>query len=652
SPENPVWTVSASHLQLDTIKEKGVARNIVLRFYHVPILYSPYYSFSLNARRKSGFLAPSFGYTADHGFYMTQPFYWNMAPNYDLLLTPQWYSLRGLQTNGLFRYLTPHSNGDWYLSFLPNDKEFSQYRQDTLSKYASTVPDQNLSPYINALNTNDNDRAFIDLKNDITFNHRWNAKVYARYASDPYFAEDFPSLFLEQNSDQLPSYAEVNYSGLHWTDTFLVQSYQTLHPIDQYLTPAQNQYTRLPELNFNAAYPQFIPDYNFNMSGQFVRFVYRSAYYPFTYERPVGNRMHLQPSISRPFDWASGYVTPTLTLDSTQYFSRLSTTGSTIPRQEYDVNRALPIFDIDTGWYFDRFIDFRHHHYIQTIEPRLFYLYVPYLNQDEYPNFDTQLLPFSASNLFSLNQFTGYDRLQNANQISLGLMSNIINASNATNILSAEMGFIGYMEDQKVCLLQNCKRIPQSISPITGELTWHPNPSWAFTGQAAWDTALKQVNNAQVGTQYQFQNKEIATLSYEFTHGNPDTPFDSLGFSTNSSLITAGLMWPLTSHWQVFGYDYYDLTHHHAVNQYTGLSYDTCCWAFRVIMATAYTGAFQINNGQTLQNQYDTTYYIQFLLKGLGTAGNREAKSMLTATLPGFEDTFSNNAQNTYNQHF
>ncbi|EKD45021.1 MAG: organic solvent tolerance protein [uncultured bacterium] len=111
-------------------------------------------------------------------------------------------------------------------------------------------------------------------------------------------------------------------------------------------------------------------------------------------------------------------------------------------------------------------------------------------------------------------------------------------------------------------------------------------------------------------------------------------------------------MWPLTSHWQVFGYDYYDLTHHHAVNQYTGLSYDTCCWAFRVIMATAYTGAFQINNGQTLQNQYDTTYYIQFLLKGLGTAGNREAKSMLTATLPGFEDTFSNNAQNTYNQHF
>lgn len=653
NPVHPAWTLSAQHLILDQKKEVGRAKQMVLRVKNVPILYSPYYSFSLNESRKSGFLTPTTGYTSYHGFYFTQPFYWNIAPNHDLLITPEWYSQRGLQLNNLFRYLTEDSNGTWYASFLPNDTAFSQYKSTTLSKYASTVPDATLTPYLNELSNKSNDRGFIDLQNDFLLSNAWSAKVYARYTTDPYFAENFQSLFLEQNSDQLPSFAEVTYQGLHWNDVFLIQSYQTLHPIDQYaISPAQNQYTRLPEMDFSARYPQFIPNYNFGFSSQFVHFMYNSAYYPFTYQRPVGDRIHLQPSISRPFNWASGYFTPQLLLDTTQYFSDAAMSTPNIPRTEYDVRRTLPIVDIDTGWYFDRSIDYGEHHYMQTIEPRLFYLYVPYTNQDNYPNFDTQLLPFSAFNLFSLNQFTGFDRLQNANQISMGLSTNLIRQSNADNVLSADVGFIGYMDDQRVCLLQNCKRIAQSISPVTGDVTWTPNRIWNFNAQAAWDTALRQVNNASVATQYHFPHGKIALFQYQFTHGNPDTPFDSLGFSTNSSLITAGLMWPVSSHWNMFGYDYYDLTHGYSVNQYTGLSYDTCCYALRVIVSTAHIGTFRLNNGQTLQNQFTTTYYVQLLLKGLSSVGNHDAESMLTDTLPGFEDVFSRNGHYGFNQHY
>ena len=139
-------------------------------------------------------------------------------------------------------------------------------------------------------------------------------------------------------------------------------------------------------------------------------------------------------------------------------------------------------------------------------------------------------------------------------------------------------------------------------------------------------------------------------MNYEFAHCNPDTPFDSLGFSTNSSLITAGLVWPLIQHWNFFGYDYYDLTHQHPVNQYVGLSYNTCCWALRLIVSHAYTGTLQLTNGAS-QNQYNTTYFMQLLLKGLGSGGNRNAESMLTSTLPGFKDDFSNHGRYGFSQN-
>ncbi len=651
SPLDPAWIISAKKMVLDRNSGEGSAHNVVIRFKKIPIFYTPYYSFPLNAARESGFLAPSLGYANTHGFYFAEPYYWNMAPNYDLLITPQWYSERGAQLNNLFRYLTNESDGFLYTSFLPDDRKFAQFRQNTLNSFASTAPNTTLAPYLAELNGDSSTRGFIDFQNDFTLNKKWTGKVYARYLSDPYYAEDFQSAFLKQSNNQIPSFGELDYAGLHWHDTFLIQAYQTLHPIDQFNTPAQNQYTRLPEIDANANYPQFLPNYNFSLSAQAVKFNYESDYYPQTYDRPVGDRIHLEPTINRPFLWSYGFLTPALTMDSTNYFSQLPSATPTSSRPIYDVNRTLPIFDIDSGLYFDRQSQIGGKHYIQTFEPRVFYLYTPYLNQDSYPNFDTQQLPFSTTNLYSINQFTGFDRLQNANQLSLGLTSNLLREQDASNVLTAQLGLIDYFSNPHVCLLlQNCKTVSQSISPVAGLLKWSPNPLWTFDTQAAWDTVLKQINNTQLGAQYHWLENRIISVNYQFTHGNPDTPFDSLGFSTNSSLITAGLLWPLSDRWRFFGYTYYDLTHRRPQNQYVGLSYDTCCWAARVIAADNFNGTTSINGGQIFQNQYTTSYYFEFLLKGLGSAGNRRAEDMLTSTLPGFEDVFSNRGHYGYQQ--
>lgn len=648
APIDPSWTISANSMQLDREKGEGTARGVIIHFKKVPIFYAPYYSFPLNSARKSGLLTPAAGYSTENGFFFAQPYYWNIAPNYDLLLTPEWYSYHGTQLNADFRYLTGQSDGFLYASFLPNDRKFAQFQQSTLNSFAGTTPSAALQPYVNALATGNSDRAFIDFENHVTFNQFWTGKFYARYLSDPYYAESFQSQFLTQNTNQIPSFAELNYTGSHWNDTFLMQAYQTLHPIDQFLTPAQNQYTRLPEIDFNAAYPRFFSNFNFNLSGQLVHFDYSSDYAPLTYQVPIGERVHIQPSISRPFTWSALYLTPQLTADSTNYFSELPSTTPTAMRPTFNENRTLPIFDLDSGLYLDRSVHIGGTHYIQTIEPRLFYLYTPYVNQNNDPNFDTQLLPFSVSNLYAINQFSGFDRIQNANQLTVGLSSRLLRSSNSDNVLTGQMGFINYFSNPRVCLVQGCTIVSQPISPITGALNWNPNPLWSFGTQTAWDTALHQVNNAQVGVQYHTDDEHVVVFGYQFTHGNPDTPFDAYGFSTNASLLTMGLTFPLALRWQLIGYTYYDLTHKRPENQYLGLSYNTCCWALRFIVSDNFTGTGQINGGQRFVDQYSTSYYIEFLLKGLGSTGNHRAEDMLMSTLPGFEDIFSNRGHYGY----
>ncbi|MDP1573403.1 MAG: LPS-assembly protein LptD [Coxiellaceae bacterium] len=648
SPTNPTWQLSASSMHLDKKKGVGTAHNLFIKFKKVPIFYAPYFSFPMNKERKSGFLTPTVGSSNNFGFFVGEPYYWNMAPNYDLTLTPGWYTERGLQLSENFRYLTPSSNGFLYSTFLTDDEKFGQFRAATLASYAGTTPSVTLAPYLSELSSESNQRAFFDFENHMRINNDWKAKLFVRYVTDPYYNQDFQSQYLQQNTNQLPSFGELDYEGEHWTDTFLIQAYETLHPINQFSSAAQNQYTRLPEWDFSTRYPQIAPYLNFSLTGQAVDFIYHSDYSPFTYQMPIGQRLHLLPSFSTPFNWASFYLTPQLSVDSTSYLTQMPAADASTSRPTNDTSRTLPIFNIDSGWYFDHTTTFGKNNYIQTIEPRLFYLYVPYVNQNAYPNFDTVLLPFSTNNLYSLNEFTGFDRLQNANQLTAGLTSHLLRGIDASNILTAELGAIVYFEPEKVCLQTGCTNSTEYLSPITGSLTWNPTSPWAITSQIAWDPSYNQMNNAQVGAQYHFQNNHILIFNYQFAHGGQNTPFTSFATTTNASLITGGIIWPLAKRWDGFAYTYYDLTNAHAVTQYAGLSYSTCCWAFRVIASEVYNGQTTVQGGQIDQSQFAKSVFVQLQLKGLGSASYHSADTMMAATLPGFTNPLSSKGRDQY----
>jgi len=81
---NEDWMLQASSLKLDTDAQQGVAHQVVMRFKDVPIFYTPYIAFPLGDSRQSGLLFPSFGHSGSNGYQLEVPYYFNLAPNYDM----------------------------------------------------------------------------------------------------------------------------------------------------------------------------------------------------------------------------------------------------------------------------------------------------------------------------------------------------------------------------------------------------------------------------------------------------------------------------------------------------------------------------------------------------------------------------------------
>ncbi|MBS0352072.1 MAG: LPS-assembly protein LptD [Proteobacteria bacterium] len=659
-PTNPAWQISAGKIDLDQKSGWGTAYNMKLRFYDVPVLYVPLYTFPIDNRRKTGFLTPDITYQSANGLEAAFPFYWNLAPNYDLTTTPKVIQTRGLLLNNLFRYLlSPGNNGEMYLSFNPYDPKFNQFRKDTLANPGEAPPGVSLTPYLNDLASDGSTRAFFHLYDSAHFNDNWNGHILLNYVTDDYFFQDYGSAYSDIIANQLPNQGDIEYRDNNISFIGLIQGYQTLHIIGQAANPALDQYTRLPELDFNSDFADLFYGLDFSLGAQSVNFAYNSQFEPETTDLPVGERLHLRPTLSWPLFTAGAYLTPQIALDSTSYATKLATdeadqdqnqiqpNGDFNNRPSFDASRNIPIFDVDSGLYFDRplFLDDRH--YLATLEPRFYYLYVPYVNQNKYPNFDSELLPFTFEQLFDVNRFTSYDRLENANQISLGLTSRFLNSDTSFQKLKFDTGFGYYLESPKVCLdPTDCSTStdqfisPHSrLTPLVAQLTYYPWKYWSTTASYAYDVNVGATNNAQIGVDFDKDQTYVFTFNYMYVREqNFQNMTDSYGFSNSTNLINAGFAWPFTIHWSGLAYGQYNISKERPDSYYGGLAYDTCCWSFRVIASRSFWKQTNSDDG-SFANIYKNAYYVQLQLKSLGTIGNKPG-SLISQTLSNFADPF------------
>ncbi len=644
-PKSPAWQFSTSTLILDQTNNVGQAYNAVIRLKNIPVFYFPYYNFQLNNDRKTGILFPVIGQTSNSGIYLALPYYFNIAPNYDLLLTPELYGSRGFLLASVFRYLTKSSHGTIFFNFLPDDQRFSKFRRNAINTYSSdntNYPPDVYEPYLNALTKMKNQRGMLGMRDNSQFNQHLSMRYYLNLVSDPYYLTDVstPSLSANSTTNQLLNLFQLRYNGVHWDSSLYAQGYQTLHLITQIQGPRQaikqalDQYRRLPDLNAFGYYP-LSDDFSFEIDNDFTNFEYKSILFP---GKPFGTRFHLRPGFNLMLENSAAYIKPEVWFDETVY-----DTQNSIPGINSKLTRGLPIVDIDMGLHLFRHFSMHHDSYNQTLEPRLYYLYVPYTNQDKLPNFDTIQLPFFFDQLYALNTFESYDRIENANQVSFGLSSNIIRNSNGARILSANVGDIYYISQPKVCLIPGCNLTQRDFSPVVANLSFFPNDLWSFTGTVAWDPKFSTTNNAGFGIGYNRGGHRIFHLNYLFVSANPHsiatftptTDNTANDFVNNSTHLVFNFAWPLNDRVSALGYSDYDFYTKRFDTLYGGIQYDSCCWAIRLIIKRLFNQS-TINQNSGLKNDFEMSYFVELTLKGLGSFGSGTS-GLVQSIIPGYK---------------
>ena len=419
-PGNNDWYMQVGDLDVDMTRNLGVARRGKLVFKGMPIAYLPWADFPLNDQRKTGFLPPTVGSSGKSGLEVSTPFYVNLAPNRDLTIVPRELSKRGLQLAGEFRYLNRSYDGDARIEELSHD------RVANINRYA------------------------IALQHNQRFSSNLTGTLNINKVSDDNYFRDLSSRINVTSQTTLPRDGMLIYSGGWWTATARAQRFQTLQdPANPIIPP----YDRLPQLTLNAT-RQYVGGVDLGLNSEFVKFTRGSLPVVATgganTSDAVGNRLTFYPSVSLPLILPGAYLTPKLGFHDTSYsFAR---TPLDTPDE---IHRALPIASVDSGLTFERDTDFRGQRFRQTLEPRLYYLYVPYRDQSKIPLFDTGLADFNYAQIFSENIFNGGDRIADANQLTLAATTRMLSPSSGQEVLKATVGQRYYFETQQVTLNDN-----------------------------------------------------------------------------------------------------------------------------------------------------------------------------------------------------
>lgn len=578
------WYLRAKELELDHHSETGTAKHASIEFKGVPILYTPWIDFPFNRQRKSGFLTPSFGTTTKSGAEFALPYYWNIGPDMDATITPRYMSKRGMQMQGEFRYLDADYSGQDNLEYLPSDDQTNR------------------------------DRYYAKLTHAHAFGRGWSGGIHYEKVSDDQYFSDMSTSIVSTSRVNLPQRANVAYGDDVWQFTGLAERYQTL---DEISFP----YERLPQFTLTGDKDwDVVTTRLYSQWSQFERNDHAptlqqgvSAPGASVFTGVTGSRTVLYPSISVPVERSYGFITPKLGVHYTNY--SLDNTKFILNGVESNYtgdSRTLPIFSLDSGLYFDRAFRVVKNRYTQTLEPRLFYVYIPDKDQSQFPVFDSAEADLSLSTLFSENQFTGNDRINDANQLSLAVTTRLIDAMTGVQRLAATVGQRFYFSDRKVGL-PGAEEITSSTSDIVAAITARLRNHWNVDAGWQYNTDLDRTIKSNIGTRYNPEPGKVLNLSYRFTR-------DSL------EQVDISGEWPLASQWYGLARWNYSLRESRPIEGLAGVEYDAGCWQARTVMQRVSTATDEDPN---------YAFFFQLELGGMTSIGTSPL-SLLKRSIPGY----------------
>jgi len=560
------WLLHAGSLKIDRAAGTATARNARLEFLGVPILYTPYLTYPLDNQRRSGLLLPEVGSSRQRGVEFAQPYYFNLAPNYDATFTPHYMSRRGLQAGGEFRYLGGGTSGFATAAFLPDDEVTGDNRTELVWFNQSQLP------------------------------LGWRGTLDATDVSDSAYYEDLSNGLGNTSQVALNRSITFEHFSGSWSTLLQVKDYEML---DDALTPDEEPYRELPRLAINGYWPNAGFGLTLGVGSEIAYFDRDTSV--------TGLRAHLQPEASLPLALGPLEIEPFVGLDYTAY-----NLNNLAPGEEDSPSRVIPLYSVDLRTLLERSWG-DGDKWLQTIEPRAQFVYVPFENQDQFPVFDTIQPDFSFVQLFRRNRYVGLDRLGDTNQLNLGITTRLIRSQDGSQFLTATIGETQYFSSQEV-VLPGEQPSDDSASDYIAELGMNLNEQWKLDLGYQWDSDLGVTQQAEARILYRADDFRVVNLSYRFRRGSVQ------------EIDLAGA-WSLGKRWNIVGRYDYSLLDNKPLDRFVGIDYSTCCWGVRLVAN---------RNLTTRDGQSDSAISLQLLLKGFGSATS-PAESLLGRGILGYD---------------
>ena len=613
-PGDNSWLVAGSSIVLDRSSGRGTARKVTLRVRDTPVLYLPWVSFPINDERATGFLAPVMGNTRDGGFDLATPYYLNLAPNYDATLTPRIQTERGVMLGVEGRYRGLASQHVLAMEYLPDDR---LYDAATLN-----IPDT-ISPPVP-------DRWQLNYDYQALLAPGWSAGIDYAAVSDVDYFQDFGNAgFSSTTQSYLYRSGILNYRNINWNFRAATQGFQLIDPA---VSPSSEPYKTLPRVNLDGYY-YLDNGLELGLDSEYARFD-RDLNPALLSQSQIdngilvtGSRTTVVPQLSYPWSNTFAFVKPAAKYKYSSWSLEDQALGT-----DDAPDRGIFTASLDTGLIFERDTSLFGNSLLQTLEPRAYYLYSEYKDQQDLPVFDSTTLTFSFNQLFRDDRFSGKDRIGDANQLTLAVSSRLYD-DNGRERARASIGQIRYFEDRRVTLFSNPGPIERnSSSALAAELGLQLTDNWRAGSYLEWNTTTDEL--AVGNFQFQYQSDINHLLNFGYRYRDVANPVSSSGFDRRIRQTDISGVWPLNDNWGFIGRWNYDHANDRNLEAIAGVEFSNCCWAVRVVARE------WIDNDALFYGVEDniTGVFIQFELKGLGSILGGNVGSFLSNGISGYRE--------------
>lgn len=608
-PDNNSWSIVGSKIIFDHEDQVAKIWNARIRVANASIFYSPYLQLPTGNKRRSGFFLPNTSYSKDSGLDFILPFYWNVAPNYDATITPQFMSLHRIKLNNIFRYLTITGVGTIAVDWLKRDRSY--------------IKSKNINNK-HQVHNSDN-RWLLYLGNAGVFNKVWRFNINYTKVSDPKYFTDFTSKYGNSTDSYAIQKFSIGYAQPNWNATLTHKQFQIF--VD---SPNSKTYKTEPQLDLNF-YQNNLGPCNLKTYAQAARITSSSNNNPNTI------RLHIEPEVNLLLFNNWGSINNIIKVMATYYNQNIpiNLANSTLKKQ---VIRILPSLTYDAKLVFERDM-LMNSSYIQTLESRIQYLYVPYRNQRDINNYDSSLLQSDYNSLFRNRTYSGLDRIASANQLTTGITTRIYDKE-LIERFNFSIGQIYYFEHPRT----EDFNLPVKDKNITGPLLWasnvfiHLTNNWGLRGGLQYDKRLNDIIIGNIVTEYHLDLDHLIQLNYRFINHDYITATlkNAPIFQKGISQIGAVVSWPLDNQWGFVGSYYYDIKENQPASRVIGLQYTTCCWSMNIGYERKIIGWKQ----QNFSSDYDNKWSINIGLKGINNNYNSKNQDILASSIIPYQRAF------------